>query len=77
MISGSVGRWVNSRRSVGWCLVGRWSVDLTKPLMVKFLNNFADFREKQGRSIIITYSVIILFIYIDGVIKKELLRYLE
>ena len=45
--------------------------------MVKFLNNFADFREKQGRSIIITYSVIILFIYIDGVIKKELLRYLE
>ena len=31
--------------------------------MNKFLNNFADVREKQDRAIIITYSVIILFIY--------------
>ena len=31
--------------------------------MNKFLNNFADVREKRDRAIIITYSVIILFIY--------------
>ena len=31
--------------------------------MNKFLNNFADVREKRDREIIIAYSVIILFIY--------------
>ena len=30
--------------------------------MKKFLDNFADVREKRDRAIIITYSVIILFI---------------